>query len=207
VPAVWIAGGGWQQRTLRHYAMENLLNFMRVYRELGLPPDKLNEAQRLALRNWNSVSAFGNPLMDDDKARETREAWKKLIDSAHLFGCDIVTGFSGRVVGKSIPDNMDRFAKLTGRQGRSRLADEDRALVLRHVHAKGKPQDSAHEGDDHQQEPDPGKDDTADHWPPPFAGAFWKVCSCLNTSAKGPSVLLRMVVMDGATRCKKNCWA
>jgi len=60
----------------------------------------------------SSVSAFGNPLMDDAGAAETREAWSQLIDAAHLFGCDIVTGFTGRVVGESIDKNIPRYVEV-----------------------------------------------------------------------------------------------
>jgi len=35
-----------------------------------------------------------------------------LIDNAHLFGSDIVAGFTGRVRGKSIPDNIARFKEV-----------------------------------------------------------------------------------------------
>ena len=62
----------------------------------------------------SSVSVFGNPLMDDPKAQETREGWQQLIDSAHLFGCDLVTGFAGRVVDKPIDQCMDRYAEVFG---------------------------------------------------------------------------------------------
>ena len=60
----------------------------------------------------SSVSAFGNPLMDDEMAQKTRDAWNVLIDSAGLFGCDIVTGFTGRVVGKSIDECIPRFVEV-----------------------------------------------------------------------------------------------
>ncbi len=36
----------------------------------------------------------------------------KLIDAAHLFGCDLVTGFTGRVVGKSIDNNIPRYMEV-----------------------------------------------------------------------------------------------
>ena len=62
----------------------------------------------------SSVSAFGNPLMQDAKAAETRDAWSKLIDAAHLFGCDLVTGFSGRVVDTPIDECIPRFAEVFG---------------------------------------------------------------------------------------------
>jgi sugar phosphate isomerase/epimerase len=62
----------------------------------------------------SSVSVFGNPLMDDAKAKATRDGWKKLIDAAHLFGCDLVTGFAGRVVDRPIDESMPRYAKVFG---------------------------------------------------------------------------------------------
>lgn len=58
------------------------------------------------------LSIFGNPLMDDEKARETRQGWQKLIDAAGSFGCDLVTGFTGRVVDTPIDKCMDRFAEI-----------------------------------------------------------------------------------------------
>ncbi|HOX39927.1 MAG TPA: sugar phosphate isomerase/epimerase [Candidatus Brocadiia bacterium] len=62
----------------------------------------------------SSITVFGNPLMDDDKGKETREGWKKLIDAANLFGCDLVTGFTGRIIDKPIPDSMPKYAKVYG---------------------------------------------------------------------------------------------
>ena len=60
----------------------------------------------------SSVSAFGNPLMDDEKAQKTRDALSTLIDNAHLFGCDVVTGFAGRVVDKPIDESIPRFVEV-----------------------------------------------------------------------------------------------
>jgi len=63
----------------------------------------------------SSLSAFGNPLHTDDLAAQTRDAWKKLIDVAPLFGENIcITGFAGRVVDKPIDQSVDRFAKVFG---------------------------------------------------------------------------------------------
>ncbi len=62
----------------------------------------------------SSVSVFGNPLMDNDAAREARDGWKQLIDAAHLFGCGIVTGFTGRVVDKPLPESLRRVAEVFG---------------------------------------------------------------------------------------------
>lgn len=62
----------------------------------------------------SSLGVFGNPLMDDDEAKATREGWKKLIDAAPMFGCDVICGFAGRVVDKPIDESMDRYAKVFG---------------------------------------------------------------------------------------------
>ncbi len=58
----------------------------------------------------SSVGIYGNPLVDDDCAR----SWKKCIDVAPWFGCDLVCGFAGRIVDKPIPDSMKRFKNVFG---------------------------------------------------------------------------------------------
>jgi len=60
------------------------------------------------------VGVYGNPLVDTPKAKETRESWKQLIDAAHLFGCDIVAGFAGRVIDQPIPESMAKYKKVFG---------------------------------------------------------------------------------------------
>ncbi|MHB9130563.1 MAG: sugar phosphate isomerase/epimerase family protein [Armatimonadota bacterium] len=60
----------------------------------------------------SSLGIFGNPLMDDAKAEDTRQGWQKLIDNAHLFGCDIVAGFAGRLVDQPIDASIPRFADI-----------------------------------------------------------------------------------------------
>lgn len=62
----------------------------------------------------SSLGIFGNPLMDDEKAKATRDGWKRLIDAAHLFGTDLVCGFAGRVVDKRIDESMPRYAQVFG---------------------------------------------------------------------------------------------
>jgi sugar phosphate isomerase/epimerase len=62
----------------------------------------------------STVSVFGNPLETTDKDKETLQGWKTVIDNVHLFGCDMVTGFTGRLRGKSIPDSIARFKQVFG---------------------------------------------------------------------------------------------
>ena len=61
-----------------------------------------------------SVGVYGNPLEDKPEDCETLSAWEAMIDQAHLFGTDVVSGFTGRVRGKSIPDSMPRFKQVFG---------------------------------------------------------------------------------------------
>ena len=60
----------------------------------------------------SAVSVYGNPLETGATDIETLEGWKALIDNAHLFGANIVTGFTGRLRGQSIPDSMPRFKEV-----------------------------------------------------------------------------------------------
>ena len=60
----------------------------------------------------SSLSVFGNPLMDREIDERTRDGWRKLIDAAHLFGCDLVTGFAGRIIDKPIDQCMDRYVEV-----------------------------------------------------------------------------------------------
>ena len=60
----------------------------------------------------SSICVFGNPLAGDDLAAQSRDGWKKLIDHAQLFGCDVVAGFSGRVPGEPIDKCIKPWAKV-----------------------------------------------------------------------------------------------
>jgi sugar phosphate isomerase/epimerase len=60
----------------------------------------------------SALSVFGNPLETTPIDMETLAGWESAIDNAHLFGCNLVTGFTGRLRGKSIPDSMARFKEV-----------------------------------------------------------------------------------------------
>jgi sugar phosphate isomerase/epimerase len=74
----------------------------------GEVKDVLNAAGSDAV--ISSLGMFGNPLVD----AECAAGWKKCIDAAALFGCDLVCGFAGRVVDQPIPDSMKQFKKVFG---------------------------------------------------------------------------------------------
>ncbi len=58
------------------------------------------------------LGIFGNPLETQPKDLETLDGWKQCIDNAHLFGCDLVCGFTGRLRGKAIDESIPRFKEV-----------------------------------------------------------------------------------------------
>lgn len=84
----------------------------------------------------SSLGIFGNPLETAPKDKETLASWKRLIDHAHLFGTDIVAGFSGRVRGKSIEASIPRFKKVFGDLAR-RAEDRGVRLCFENCHMNG----------------------------------------------------------------------
>ena len=60
----------------------------------------------------SSVSIFGNPLETTPIDCETLRGWETLIDNAHLFGADIVSGFAGRLRNQPIDRSMPRYKEI-----------------------------------------------------------------------------------------------
>jgi len=60
----------------------------------------------------SSVSIYGNPLENRPLDVESLHAWEALIEHAHLFGTDLVTGFTGRLRSRPIPESLLRFGEV-----------------------------------------------------------------------------------------------
>lgn len=58
------------------------------------------------------LSIFGNPLLDTEKGLAARNSWGKLINVAHLFGTDLVTGFTGRLIDQPVEDSIPKFKEV-----------------------------------------------------------------------------------------------
>ena len=58
------------------------------------------------------LSIFSNPLVDTDKGADARRSWEKLINAAHLFGTNLVTGFTGRVPDQKIEASIPRYKEV-----------------------------------------------------------------------------------------------
>src|SRR6185295_206363 len=71
----------------------------------------------------SSLGMFGNPLGGTELDSETLAGWKTLIDNAHLFGTDTITGFTGRVRGRPLTDSLPLFNEVWGELAR-RAADK-----------------------------------------------------------------------------------
>jgi sugar phosphate isomerase/epimerase len=60
----------------------------------------------------SSLAVFGNPLETTPIDCETLRGWELAIDNAHLFGADIVAGFTGRLRGQPIDKAIPRFKEI-----------------------------------------------------------------------------------------------
>ena len=69
----------------------------------------------------STIGIYGNPLADSDSASrpldnergaECRRGWEALINAAHLFKTDIVTGFAGRVIDKPVDESIPKFKEV-----------------------------------------------------------------------------------------------
>jgi sugar phosphate isomerase/epimerase len=59
-----------------------------------------------------ALGVYGNPLETTPGDLDVLRGWEILIDNAHLFGTNVVSGFTGRVRGKPIPDSITRFKEV-----------------------------------------------------------------------------------------------
>ena len=60
----------------------------------------------------SSLGVFGNPLATDQVGKDCVQSWRRAIDHAAHFGCDIVAGFTGADSTLSVPDNIKRFKQV-----------------------------------------------------------------------------------------------
>lgn len=82
----------------------------------GVEPERLAEEVRTIVEEAkvkiSAVSLFCNPMLENEEGEHARKELARLIDCANDFGCDIVSGFTGRLPDVSIPDNIARFKEV-----------------------------------------------------------------------------------------------
>ncbi|WP_152391979.1 sugar phosphate isomerase/epimerase family protein [Paenibacillus guangzhouensis] len=62
----------------------------------------------------SALSVFGNPLTGEGDSADTLASWERAIDHAHLFGADIVSGFTGRLTDQPIEESLPRYKEVFG---------------------------------------------------------------------------------------------
>jgi sugar phosphate isomerase/epimerase len=74
-------------------------------------------------RRVSAIGVYGNPLTSAETVRD----WERLIDAAADFGCDVVSGFAGRIPDRPVPDSYEPFARVFGPLARRA---EDRSVRI-----------------------------------------------------------------------------
>ncbi len=105
-------GAAYLRQILPHgFESFSLTNWLHIPEKLDIPATAKSVLETLGDRAViSSVGVFGNPLQDERTAKD----WARLIDSAHLFNCDMVVGFAGAIEGKPVHESMPVFKKVWG---------------------------------------------------------------------------------------------
>lgn len=109
--------GGKAVEAIRHLLPHGFESF-----EIGFGNETEDQLKTLAnelgevLENQDAVVSclgiYGNPLESGENDITCAKMWERLIDNAHLFGADIVSGFTGRLRGQSIDSSIPRFREI-----------------------------------------------------------------------------------------------
>lgn len=59
----------------------------------------------------STISVYGNPLAEDEKALRVAHGWEVLIQEARRFGVGVVSGFAGRVLGVPVPQSIEPWKR------------------------------------------------------------------------------------------------
>lgn len=59
-----------------------------------------------------AISLYCNPLTDDESGEKARAEFARLIDCAHLYETNIVSGFTGRVPDCPVPESIPKFREI-----------------------------------------------------------------------------------------------
>ncbi|MFC4099423.1 sugar phosphate isomerase/epimerase family protein [Paenibacillus xanthanilyticus] len=124
-----LVGGGDAVRVIPQIASHGFESFSLTFWQTTGTTDLVETAKRIReLQDEygfiiSTLGIFGNPLTGAGDNADTRASWERLIDHAHLFGTDIVSGFTGRLTGESIEASIPQYAKVFGELSR-RAADQ-----------------------------------------------------------------------------------
>lgn len=102
-------------RRILPYGFESFsITFWKTNRDIDFP--KLADSVLAAVDGTDAeisaLEVFGNPMDHEEADKETLASWERAIDAAPLFGADIVGGFTGRLRGTPIHENIRRFTEI-----------------------------------------------------------------------------------------------
>jgi sugar phosphate isomerase/epimerase len=83
-------------------------------------------------RRVSAIGVYGNPLTSPETVRD----WERLIDAAAAFGCDVVSGFAGRIPGRPVPESFERFGAVF-RPLAARAEDRGVRLAFENCRSRG----------------------------------------------------------------------
>lgn len=124
-----LIGGGDAVRVIPQIAPHGFESFSLTFWQTTGTTDLVETAKRVrelqAEHGFivSTLGIFGNPLTGEGGNADTLASWERLIDHAHLFGTDIVSGFTGRLTGESIDASIPQYAKVFGELSK-RAADQ-----------------------------------------------------------------------------------
>jgi len=130
-----LVGGGDAARVIPQIAPYGFESFNLTYWQTTAGADLAETAKRVreAIGDRDivisAVSVFGNPLTGHGDNADTLASWERLIDHAHLFGANIVSGFTGRLTDRPIDESIPKFAEVFGELAR-RAADRGVRLAF-----------------------------------------------------------------------------
>lgn len=100
---------------IKQYGFETFaINFWQTALDgdLGELACQVKEALADSDAQISCIGVYGNPLMDDEAGRASYESFKRIIKSARKFGAELVSGFTGGIVGKSVEESIPRFKEV-----------------------------------------------------------------------------------------------
>ena len=62
----------------------------------------------------SSLGVYGNPLNGTGIFEDTLKSLERVIDSAHHFGCSMVSTFAGRLPDRPVPESIPKFKEVFG---------------------------------------------------------------------------------------------
>jgi sugar phosphate isomerase/epimerase len=130
-----LVGGGDAVRVLPQLAPHGFESYSLTFWQTTGSTDLVETAKRVkeiaAQQNAviSTLNIFGNALTGTGDNADTLASWERLIDHAHLFGTDIVGGFTGRLTDEPIDASIPKFKEVFGELTK-RAADRGVKIVF-----------------------------------------------------------------------------